>query len=541
MAADRRGLMNIPDDLMRTVVEFGTRSLRAIVSLQLINRHFRAVMRQPKMVSHVIAQFNHFHHGQALGELVSGLRRVSIPRPQALSPLTAMPGLRTLHMPGWSFDVDELKLLQKLSRLEDLDLSKAASLRKLEFLPTSLRRLNVSGTSIGELPDMPNLEALDVSNCGWWLAVPRSPNLRSLKMTGNCSEVLDFRHLHRLEELDISNCELTHLKVGLQLRALIAEHCLYLREIPDLPNLLELNVMFCERLMVLPQLPMLLKLKNYGTMTQPNRSMGQLRELDANTLTCNLPNCFDLMPLLESLEMSGCEFTNGDFLARLSYLTWLILEFDTPADLRFVSALTGLTRLHLSKNITDGDLVPLTTLSNLKTLAVTSDHLTNVGMFWISQISGLEHLSVGSNFYCNVSNLGVSYLRALVSLRHLKLGYCVVDLSVMSELSHLESLHVEGNVDPLNLGPLADLKRLTHLELGDCELQTLGGLNRIPSLDVLTITTCRLLACEDPLDLIPRQLTTLTFKLHSVTHVGKKWQESVQRFKTANPWMEIHT
>lgn len=91
---DRFGLAHIPDDLMCMVVEFSTRSLRAILNLQLISRHFRTVMRQPKMVSHVHAQFNHFHGGQALGELASGLRQVSIPRPQALSPLTAMLGLR---------------------------------------------------------------------------------------------------------------------------------------------------------------------------------------------------------------------------------------------------------------------------------------------------------------------------------------------------------------------------------------------------------------------------------------------------------------
>jgi Leucine-rich repeat (LRR) protein len=453
-----------------------------------------------------------------------------------------MPGLRVLRMPNWSFDADDFTHLQNLLWLEELDLSQASSRIQLKCLPASLRLLNVRATSIRELPHMPNLEALDVSNCYQWLGVPRCPKLRSLNMTGNSAEVLDFRHLLELQELDVSNCEMSHLLVGPQLRVLIAEQCSCLLEIPDLPNLLELNVMFCERLVVLPQLPALMKLKNCATATRPNRSMGQLREFDANALVSNEPQCLDLVPLVENLELQGCEFSNGDFLARLTNLTWLILKFNTPPNLQFASSLTKLTRLRLYGDISDSDLAPLVTLKTLKSLEVTSDAMTDAGLISIAQIRGLAHLSIDTNRCRDLSCLGLS-----VDLRHLELVSCAIDdLSVMSTIVNLEILCIWSNRTPLDLEPLAKSQSLTKLKIHGCDVRTLRGLNQIPRLAELAITTCRLhhlycRPCQESLDLLPQQLTTLTFKLVSAPHDGRKWKQLLKQFRASNPWVEINT
>lgn len=186
------GLLRIPDDVMRTVVEFATKSLRAILSLQLINQHFHILMRQPRMLSHVRARFNDFLDGQHLG---SGLRHLSIPSSRStLAPLALLRDLRTLHMPRWRINADVMQHLKNLTKLEELDLSKSTWLTKLERLPASLKRLNIAETSVQELPFLPGLEELDVSCCREFTAsqefdapdfIACCPNLRSLTMASS--------------------------------------------------------------------------------------------------------------------------------------------------------------------------------------------------------------------------------------------------------------------------------------------------------------------------------------------------------------------
>ena len=158
-------LSRVPDDVIRTVVEFATQSLRAVLSLQLVSRHFHAVMKQPKMLWHVRVHFDNFQDGQHLGV---GLRHLSILSSRStLAPLALLQGLRTLHMPDWRTNADVMQYLGNVTQLEELDLSKAVWLTRFKSLPASLKRLNVSETSIQEffLPYMPNLEELDVSCC----------------------------------------------------------------------------------------------------------------------------------------------------------------------------------------------------------------------------------------------------------------------------------------------------------------------------------------------------------------------------------------
>ena len=539
-------LSRVPDDVIRTVVEFATQSLRAVLSLQLISRHFHAVMKQPKMLWHVRARFNDFQDGQHLGV---GLRHLSIPGSRStLAPLSLLQGLRTLHMPDWRTNADVMQYLGNATQLEELDLSKAVWLTRFESLPASLKRLNVSETSIQEffLPYMPNLEELDVSCCRNPFTKSQEfdapdfiaccPNLRSLTMT-RASESLDLRYLTKLQMLDISSGDLTHLQVGHQLRVLNAERCVFLLKIPDLPNLTELNVRFCESLVVLPQLPNLLKLHNYGSPTRPNISMSQLRELDASELTFEHFECLAMFPKLEKLDLRGCEFVEQDF-TKLPNLTSLILEPEASASLYCLP--TSLTHLQLDGEVSDRHMAALPTLTNLKALLVASEHCTYAGMMWISRIPSLEILSVDNASHWSISSFGVSYLENLLNLRHLELLYCTVDdLAVVSRVANLEILDIDGIDAQLNLEPLANMKRLTRLEINNCTLESLRGVNQVARLEVLSITDCRLV-CDDIVDLIPAQLTYLKLALTSMRLVGKLWADFVKNLKTSHPWMEIH-
>ena len=529
------GLLRIPDDVMRTVVEFTTRSLRAVLSLQLISHHFHVVMRQPKMLWHVHARFNDFYNGQHLG---LGLRHLSIPNAQTtLAPLALLHGLRTLHMPSWRTKADVTQYLGHMSHLTELDLSNTWWLTKLDGVPPSLKRLNVKNTRIRSLPSMPNLEELDVSSCAELCMFSTCPKVRSLKMAGSSSSILDFRHLTELQDLDISGGDLIRFHVGEQLCVLKAECCENLHEIPDLPNLLELNVKFCHRLAGFPQLPSLLKLNNYGSPTCPNRFMVQLRELDASELTFDNFECLDMLPRLEKLSLRGCAFVEQDF-SKLPNLTCLNLELDASASLDCLP--TILTHLQLDSEVSDLDMMPLMALTNLKTLRVYSENITDAGMACISRIRGLENLFIDNERHWSVSSLGVSYLVASTNLRHLELLDCALeDLTVMATIPNLGTLDIRGNLPhlpPLILEPLADAKRLTTLKLNDCVLASLRGLNQIQSLDVLSVVNCRLV-CEDMVDLIPTQLTCLT--LSPIPSIGRQWADFIKQLKASHPWMEI--
>lgn len=528
------GLLRIPDDVLCIMVEFATQSLRAVLSLQRINRHFYVVMRQPRMLWHVRARFNKFRDSQHLGV---GLRHLSIPKSQtSLAPLASLCELRTLHMPSWRTHADVNVTLGHLTQLEELDLSQAERHTKLESLPTSLQRLNIRGTSIEQLPDLPNLEELDMSGRG--MAVPRSPKLRSLKMVGSSLGVLDFRHLTELHDLDISDGKCTHFHVGLQLRVLIADSCRHLLGIPDLPNLTELNVMFCEQLEVLPQLPALTKLNNMYSHTCPNPSMGQLRELEASVLTFQHFECLSMCPRLEKLDLQGCDFVEQDF-SNLTNLTWLSVELGDLVDLRCLP--TSLTYLQLDRNVSDMDLIALPALTTLKKLHVTSGRVTNAGMMSIARIRGLEDLCVDNQSYWSLSSLGISYVQTLTNLRRLVLRHCAIDdLAVMSDLAQLEILSIRENVSQLIVEPLANCKKLKTLTLNGCTIESLRGLNQILRLSVLSIVSCRI-ELEEFSDLMPNQLTYLKLMPFSSQLGGQRLADFIAQLKASNPWMQIYS
>lgn len=527
-------MSRVPDDVMRNIVEFATQSLRAVLSLQLISRHFYEVMRQTKMLSHVRARFDDLHDGQHLSV---GLRHLSIVDARnALTPLALLCGLRTLHIPRCRTSSDIAQYLQNMTQLEELDLSNMVWLKILPMSLMSLKRLNIQNTGIQRLPYMPNLEELDVSSCQHvsdYIVFRACPNIRSLKMTDSLATILDFRKLTQLQELDISSSELTHLHVGPQLCVLNVELCEYLLEIPGLPNLLELNVQACDSLDVLPELPKLLKLLNCGSQTCPNSSMKQLRELGASKYTFERFEVLDL-PGLEKLDLQGCEFVEQNF-EKLPNLVHLVLELEASANVNCLPS--SLIHLQLDDKVSDLDMsLVACNLTNLKTLIVNSD-ITDAGMMSIAKIRGLEHFCIDNNRSGNITSLGVSHLAAS-NLRHLELRSCAVDdLTVVSGFANLEVLIIWGNIKQLDPEPLANAQRLTTLEFTGCTLQSLRGLNAIPRLEMLSIVSCRVVS-ENIHDLIPIQVAFLTFDLISLKF-NKQRVDFAKQLKASNSWMEI--
>lgn len=394
------------------------------------------------------------------------------------------------------------------------------------------------------LPDLPHLEQLYAAGCRDLLALPHMPALRALNVANSLPhcKVMDFLGFPALEQLDVTACWCQHLRVGPRLRVLKAGSCDQLLDLPDMPNLVKLNVDGCDKLLAFPQLPALVKLSMTMCLAPLNSSMTSLRDLRVHDPTPDDRHYFQHAPRLDTLRLMECEFERGDFLTRLVTLTSLSLEFDEWDDfpLECLAHLPRLRALALVNYVSDVDLSHLEPLTDLRSLSVTSDQISEEGLKFIGRVHSLEQLSIDNEGFLSLSSTALSYLSTLTRLRHLNLVACDVhDLHAVAQLSSLEEFHIAANDEPLNLEPLANLRRLTKLAVRDCDVESLRGLNQIPFLDVLTVTSCEGLTRQGLSDLLPCRLSSLIIGSDSRDLLEDGWGTFVQALRLTNMWVDI--
>ncbi|GET42370.1 leucine-rich repeat domain-containing protein [Microseira wollei] len=216
--------------------------------------------------------------------------------------------------------------------------------------------------------------------------------------------------------------------------------------------------------------------------------------------------------LLEYAKTSDC-YEADRILSSCTELR--ISGYDSISDIRPLSTLTNLTKLSIS-SYTSGvisDIRPLSTLTNLTELQISNSQisdlsplstLTNLTFLnlYVNPISDLRPLSGLTNLTClNLGHGRISDLSPLSTLTNLtRLCICdnpVSDLSPLSTLINLTSLEIgENKFDAFgyefsdqisDIRALSTLTNLTYLNLNDNQISDIRALSTLTNLTYLTL------------------------------------------------------
>ena len=194
------------------------------------------------------------------------------------------------------------------------------------------------------------------------------------------------------------------------------------------------------------------------------------------------------------LDLSGKGLTDGDLvnLAQMTNLKSLDLEGNEEiSDLSPLSGLTSLEKLSLPLPSRIRDLSPLAGLTNMKELSISGDWRENPPVNEIKDFSSLASLSQMENLVLVVTDLeDLSFLSGMTGLTRLKLSGTVLtaDLTALKGLTHLKEL----NLDTYGLQSLSGLEGMAGLEMleiaddaGSTFVRDLSSLKDLTNLRVL--------------------------------------------------------
>ncbi|XP_031385882.1 TMV resistance protein N-like [Punica granatum] len=394
--------------------------------------------------------------------------------------------------------------IRYLKELESLNLKMCCEVAnlpsELSFM-TCLKELLIDGTSVSKLHfskgSMKQLETLSARGCKrlgeitdsigglkslLHLALddaiieklPRSigelAKLESLSLR-NCQNLLELPDsvggLESLSDIDLTNTRIDELPLSFKdlakLKALKMEGC-FLREFPDaiadLPNLKEVNFLFCRSLT--------------GEISNGIATTLRILRL-SHTKICGLPATVrGRLANLQILDLRECK--------KLQALP------DLPSSL--VALYAGSNELKVVPNLSD--------LVNLKELHLRLDATGYSSRLpqdfeWVSRMPKLEalELSFPNHFELRLPEnfAGLSQLR--------KLTLIYVDLQHLPQLpSRLSRLSLQ-NCRSLSSSPdLSNMHGLLELELEHCEVGEIRGLHHLEALQVLRVSYCTVQTLE---------------------------------------------
>ena len=194
------------------------------------------------------------------------------------------------------------------------------------------------------------------------------------------------------------------------------------------------------------------------------------------------------------LDLSGKGLTDGDLvnLAQMTNLKGLDLEGNEEiSDLSPLSGLTSLEKLSLPLPSKIRDLSPLSGLTNMKEFSISGDWRENPPVNEIKDFSPLASLSQMEDLVMVVTDLqDLSFLSGMTGLTRLKISGTVLtaDLTALKGLTHLKEL----NLDTYGLQSLSGLEGMADLEMleiaddaGSTFVRELSSLKDLTDLRVL--------------------------------------------------------
>jgi Leucine-rich repeat (LRR) protein len=433
-------LFTIPDDVWHLVVEFATHSMRQVLRLQQIDSHFRTIMRNPLMVTHLEVEVNdlsHVRRMKSLGFGVHYLKAQALPASAALDLLACTPNVRGLNLSHGNFDSTAFQqAIVLLPQLQQLNVSFCRQLVRIQALPDTLRELDVMYcTRLVELPPMANLQNLDASHCSRLSVLPALPALVSANLGYG---------LTAINAMDT----LRHLKIG---QASVPDS----RTLTRLDSLCLVDCNFEQEWFCAP-------LTNLTALTLVFVSYRRAHDLSALSMLTGLQKLH--------LETGVCDdnLASLESLVRVKSL-FVASELISDDGLGSIAKMRALETLYINncrrKQITDQGLCVLAALPQLRSL-----HL--------SECYGVAHRMQG--------------LSALTQLQAL----CIDNDHDAREASRWPVTPEEALIDQWahedDFEPLTALPNLTTLELLYCSVMSLRWLNQIPRLDMLVVKGCDL-------------------------------------------------
>lgn len=211
-----------------------------------------------------------------------------------------------------------------------------------------------------------------------------------------------------------------------------------------------------------------------------------------STLEIVLNSIYDISPIcnlkkLENLKLSSAFINDISSIERLSGLKKLNLYNNMISDISALKNLINIEELYLGGNDYLSDISPIAELSKLKKLDLCSNSYScpSNPRFDISVLSKLTYLE-----YLNLDGNSITDISSLSSLHNLKALYLrensLTDISAIRNLTELEYLDLSGYHAITNYEPFENLKKIKFLDLDMFALQDNLGVTDISPLGNLT-------------------------------------------------------
>ncbi len=448
---------------------------------------------------------------------LSGIKSVNLSKNRLcdISGLKYLTGLTNIDL-SYNDDLQDIQPLSVLKKLRILDLSSNTSIRDFSVL--------------NDLTDLESLilYAVKISNIDFAANLPKLKNL-NLENCLNLSKISIVRQLKNLESLNISSCNDSvwqSLPKMNQLKSLFADDYSFNSQFDftAFPSLETLSISNTD--VNLNQLHSLPNLKNlfiynmqYGL--ENLEALKKLEKLGVSSIPANMP--FESLAGLKELDICCIKKTNLDLnrLSVLTHLETLTISGDEPISIHSLNPLKSLPLETLDLQIKSDeqlDYTPLSGLYDLKNLRIhkfksfSGNSEKELDLQFLEPLKYLETLDLNIGTCKNYDTI-----KNLVKLTSLKLASLanISDVYFLADLKRLTELELK-DIEAADFQAIAELSNLKNLYLLNAKILNADFLNSLVSLEALSIQNTRISTSLKNLDFIKNLPCLLAFSIDGV-------------------------